>query len=271
MREPVSGTRHDYWFPLALLGFLLLGTLLAVPAADHGWFAYVPQNRGEPMLNPGALYSVAVFTEFDQLPDFARYGPGDPLSWNVPGWAATGLALVLVASLAWYAVGRRRAGEAVRPGRLVAVLAACVPAIVLVALGGSVSGSLTGAVLVNGVLPLTGLALVTAAATYFSAGTARRVAGWCCLVAVVLVVGLTLSVLSTSESVVLLPAGALAVLAWFERSVLLALIAPAFATAAVALDGRFAVVAAAAVLLAGALAALVTRGPAASGLPAGGQ
>jgi hypothetical protein len=255
-------TEHDrgygYWFPLVLLGFGLL-VLLAndnLRTQDgFGWFAYTPSGPGgatqfTAVLEPGAQYYNT------PLPYYVGISTRD--------WTWTALVLVtLVGAVAWYAVRARRAGRSVRGhvamavGGVVAVLACHVVA----GLADAVPEK--GEMVRSVALPLTGLGVLAGA--YYWFGPRRRAAA---VVSVVcLTVGASALMGAWAYGLVdpLLITCGLLVLAGYERSRLVAVLAVVLLAALLVFPfGILSTLVPAVVVLAAAVAALVRR----SGRPA---
>ncbi|WP_199433320.1 hypothetical protein [Qaidamihabitans albus] len=247
--------RYEFWFPLALTGFVLLGILTFAMNAGGGWFAYAPPPA---YVNAGVdQFLVAVrgvpFSEYESLE------PPPPVAW---GELSGVLALFLV-TVAWYAWRARRAGTPVRSRRLMLVTGGGVLAVIAgyVVLDGAdtllESGRLARAL----ALPLLLLGVCFGVLAYFSRGRWRRIAAATSgtVLSVTLLI-VAVPALPDSPLVPTVVAG-LTVLAWLERSVLLAVVTAGFLLAAAA--ARFeplTLLLPAAVLLAGAMAALLLRG-----------
>ncbi|PRX46500.1 hypothetical protein B0I33_10777 [Prauserella shujinwangii] len=249
--------QHEYWFPLAVFGFLLLGgaaTAATTPEEEFGWFAYAPIDA--PRRSVSVLRAVP-FSEYERL-EAVRLTD----SW--PGLSL--LLAALLATVAWYAWRARRAGTPFPARRLALGTAGAVAAtvagwLVLAVLADTVEH--TEVVLVAGP-PLLLLAAVLGACAYFGRGRWRRVAGVAGVV--VLVVTVLAAVLPVLADQLLIPAAAAAllVLARWERSALLAVIAGLFLAAAVLAPGGPArLLLPAAVLLGWAIGVLLLRGRAA--------
>ncbi|ASR37430.1 hypothetical protein BAY61_23230 [Prauserella marina] len=250
--------RYDFWFPLALLGFVLLGLAATVSTTtrDFGWFAYAPEGGAlEPRAATGGGVARAELraVSFDAGAPFAG-------TWIV----IAGLVSIFLVVVAWYAARARREGTPLGSRRItVLVLAGSAEIglgyVVLRELGEALDKSPFAAALA---LPLLLLAGCAGAGACFLRGVWRSV--------VLVIGGVLLAVLATAVlaphtedgPMLLVLASGLLTLAWLHRSVLLASLTVLFllsgATANIAEPEHF--VFPAGVLLAGAIAALVLRG-----------
>ncbi|MEU3274177.1 hypothetical protein ABZ639_25335 [Saccharomonospora sp. NPDC006951] len=250
--------RYDFWFPLALLGFVLLGLAATVSTAtrDFGWFAYAPAGGSlEPRAATGGGIALAELRA-------VNVDAGTPFAgtWTV----IAGLISIFLVVVAWYVARARRQGAPLRPLRIsVVVLAGSAEIglgyVVLRELGDALDKSPFAAALA---LPLLLLAGCAGAGAYFLRGVWRRV--------VLAIGGVLLLVLATAVlaphtedgPMLLVLASGLLTMAWLHRSVLLVSLTVLFlasgATASIAEPEHF--VLPAGVLLAGAIAALVLRG-----------
>ncbi|MDT7724659.1 MAG: hypothetical protein QOI21_1235 [Actinomycetota bacterium] len=247
------GKRPAFWFPLALLGFVLIGLALVSPGNAGGPFPLLnPAGSGYRMEQELHAYAVAVtrvstdnFHVLEQHTDYWSYL----------------VALVFVATVAWYAV---RAATP-RPWRkLITVTVGgllALPVAEVVADGMASHGD--GREMLGTVMSLFALLGAGGAAwAYFRLGTGRGAAIVIALMFCPLAVyGWLVSLLpQTAEALV--PGLGLLALAWFERSRLLASVTAAFLLVVVVFtSGSAALLVPAAVMLAGALAALLTHRP----------
>ncbi|HVW42490.1 MAG TPA: hypothetical protein VHC18_14170 [Amycolatopsis sp.] len=239
----MTGERQSSWFPLALLGFALIGLAALDLRTPHGWFAYTPAARpGQQFLYgmPQRYSDYVVSTRVEVVPWGSR--------WQIA------LALGFAGAVIWYAVRNRP----VPARRLAAVVVAGVAVLALSAglevwASGPQGRVLAGAV--GG--PLVVVAAVAGLWAYF--GTARRrLALGVCLVCLTLgIFGLAAAV-STDLVDPVTAAFGLAVPAWCTRSVVLAVVTVVFLAAAVPFAGAtLGLLAPGAVLLGGAIAVLV--------------
>lgn len=249
-----SGERYGYWFPLALLGFGLLGLLgwdSVRPPEDIGWFAYAPLSsetgdavEGEAQLS--AYYNTA-------LPP-GLVGPLRDWPWTVL------ITVTLVGAVAWYAWDARRAGRSVRMHVALAVGGAiAVPACYVIA---AVAEDITDPV---GLIPSVGLPLLVLGG--LAGAWAYRLRGaWRATVAAVSVMSLVAGVGTVVGAwspglldAVLITTG-VGVLAWYERSRLLVVVACAVLAALVlSPEGTLSMLVPAVIVLAAAIAALARR------------
>jgi hypothetical protein len=216
------GERREYWFPLVLLGFGLLGLLgwdSLRPVWDVGWFAYHP------------------------LPTYSGYGVGGTnvataylgvtppgVEWvPLQGWAWVVLVTVtLVATMAWYGWRARRAG-----GSAAAYVALAVGGGIAVPVGYVAAAVTSAATDPAGVITPVGLPLIGLGGLAVEWARPRLGPRWRAVVVAAgvgcLVVGLG-TILGAWLPGLFLPvviAGGLLALARFERSRLLALVAVA--------------------------------------------
>lgn len=270
--------RGEYWFPLALLGLLSMltgwGGTTPVPAeASFGWFAYGPVTGPH---EPDVQYFASLYAR----DDVAVSPPGS----GAPGmqflsqenyaelmaeraWQSGlgGFAVVVTAYLCtmlWYAVRTRMRGHTVAAGRLTlfTVCGAIEMGLVHWLAWEAHSALDLGPEFVLVFVLMFGAFLTCAAIGAMTAGGRNHramvvtavVLAWAslCLVPVVM--------MPEAVTLMILVTGLLA-LAWWERSVLLAAVTAGFLLAvlfggSVGMDGL-----PAAVLLAGAIAALVLR------------
>jgi hypothetical protein len=237
-----------FWFPLALLGFTLIGLAL-VPPGDDRWFAYV-----SPSSSPGgtsastASVTASIVGDFHVRVTRAEYWPYL-------------IAAIFVATVAWYAVR----AEKPRPWRRLAAIT--VSGLIAIPIAGIVADGMTshgdGRELLGTVMGLFALLGAGGAAwAYFRLGPGR---GAAIIIAVMfgpLAVYAWLVALVPQTAEALLPGLGLLALAWFERSVLLAAITLAFLLAVIVFTtGLAALLVPAAVMLAGAIATLLTHRP----------
>jgi hypothetical protein len=255
-----SEGRSGYWFPLALLGFGLLGLvgLDSVRASqDFGWFSYTPiysplssdstdlgtMVRAEALLSPGAAYQ--------------SWGSFDLAHYPIRGWQwAVLVTATLIATVAWYG---RRARRAARRAHVVLAVGGgiAVPA-GYVAVAVAVANSDSAGVVTSVGLPLIGLGVLAAVWAYFRLGL-----GVVALIGVVcLVVGVSTVIGAWSPGMLdpMIIAGGLLALAKYERSRLLAVVAVAVLVAmAVFPIGTLTMLIPAAMLLATAIVVLVRQ------------
>lgn len=221
--EVVAGVRRGYWFPLVLLGFGLLAVLSwdsVRPAQGIGWFAYNPLPAGSGYGVGGTNVATASIV----------VEPQSILGWApVRGWAWVVLVTVtLVATMAWYGWRARRAG-----GSAGAYVALAVGGGIAVPVG-YVAAAVTGAATdPAGLITPVGLPLVALGGLAVVWARTRLGARWRAVVVAAgvgcLVVGLA-TILGAWLPGLFLPvviAGGLLVLARFERSRPLALVAVA--------------------------------------------
>lgn len=248
---------YGYWFPLVLLGFGLL-VLLAYDNLrtrdGFGWLSYTPSGPG------GAVHAVAVLEPGAQyynmpLPSYVGISTRDET------WMALVL-VTLVGAVAWYAVRARRAGRSVR-GHVAVALggAAIVLAAHIIAAIAAVPDA--GELVRSVALPLVGLGVLAGA--YHRLGPGRRTAA--VLSVVCLTVGASVLMGAWAFALVdpLLITCGLLVLAWYERSRLVAVLSVVLLAALLLFPfGILSTLVPAAVVLAAGVTALVRR----SGQPA---
>ncbi|AXB43916.1 hypothetical protein [Amycolatopsis albispora] len=247
MRGPVSDGRRDYWLPLALIGFLLLAALAFAPREDFGWFAYAPQGE-----------NVAVAQLYAYTGDQGLVALESPQPFTAFGDWPVGALLVFALTVAWYVF---RAKPRPSPWRVALLVAGGIAAIMVLSIFGAASWSLIdeSGFVTTFVLPLGGLGLLGLAWAYFGTGRGRTVAGWLGGVLAGLAASMLLAMALPGMDDLLVYTAGLLVLAWLERSLLLVVITVA------AVVGSLEVIPAppglvpGLVLLAGAIAALVTR------------
>lgn len=236
-----------------LLGFGLLGLLgWDSVAAREDWFAYAPLSS-----EPGyVVEGHAQLTVYYDAPLSSGLA-GSPLrDWP---WAVL-ITATLVGAVAWYAWRARRAGGSVRAHVALAVGGGiAVPACYVVAGAADAIGDTAGLVPSVG-LPLLGLGALTGAWAYFLRGPWRRTAATISVVALVASVGTVLGAWSPGLLDPLLIASGLLVLARYERSRLLAVVAGTVLVALVVFpDGTASMLIPAVIVLATAIVALVRR------------
>jgi hypothetical protein len=96
----------QYWFPLVLLGFGLLGLLgWDSVGDDFGWFAYAP---------PASAHGFIVTQDLSGLSSTSVTFVTGPYPTRDPLWAVLAAAAVVITA-AWYGWRARQAGEPVRP------------------------------------------------------------------------------------------------------------------------------------------------------------
>ncbi|UJW36348.1 hypothetical protein L3Q67_22645 [Saccharothrix sp. AJ9571] len=249
MREPISAGRRDYWVPLVLIGAMLLAGLF-VPEPDVSWFAYAP------IAEDGIDQAVT---------NLYAYAPADsavalriPQPFAAFGWWPVGALAAFLLTVAWYLF---RAGNRPSPWRIALLVVGGSAAILLLSSFGAASWSLIDeSGFVNAfVLPLGALGLCGVAWAYFGTGRGRRVAGWVGGVVLGLVASMLVAMALPGLDDLLVFAAGLLVLAWLERSVLLAAVTVLTVVASIDLVPIPPGLLPASVLLAGAIAALVTR------------
>lgn len=241
--------RYGYWFPLVLLGFgllVLLGWDSVRTVEDFGWFAYAPLPP-EPQIQQNLT----------GLEMSASYNTATPLlATTDQDWTWTVLiTVVLVGTIAWYG---RRGGGSVRTHVAVAVGAsAAIWFLHLVAGIADATAGLGESVPSVG-LPLIGLGVLAGA--YFLLGTRRRVAAVVGVASLGAGVAVVLGAQAPGLLDPVLIACGLLVLAWYERSRLVVVVAGLVLTALVVVpDGTLRTLVPAMVVLAAAIVALVRR------------
>lgn len=247
MREPISANRRDYWVPLLLTAVALLAAVVFVPREDFGWFAYAPQGENVAIAQLYA-YSAADGVVALQSPQpFSAFG-----RWPV---AALG---VFALTVAWYVYRVKPRPSPWRVALLVAGGAAAI--LVLSAFGGASWNSIDeSGFLSTFVLPLGGLGLCGLAWAYFGTGRGRKAAGRTGGVLVGLVASMLLAMaLPDLGDLLVYVVGAL-VLAWLERSLLLVVVALLLVVGSLEMIPAPPGLVPGLVLVAGAIAALVTR------------
>ncbi|MFF5987523.1 hypothetical protein [Prauserella flavalba] len=244
--------RYGYWFPLALLGFGLLGAVTVRPAADVGWFAYRPGSERQYLTSVSYAESVDVEAGFHVV-------AGGAYGWQ----AHVAIVALFLASVAWYAARARKAGTPWPAPRIVVVAAGGALAVEGAYLGLlNVPKGLTGEAFAAALsLPLALLGLISLAGAYFLKGTARRVTGVLGVVLLGVAIGSVLLPSADEAAAVIVLSAGLFLLAWVHRSVLLGAVAALFLLSggAVSAADPAALVVPAAVSLAGAMVALVLR------------
>ncbi|HEV7975735.1 hypothetical protein [Amycolatopsis sp.] len=236
-----------FWFPLALLGFVLIALAL-VPPGNESPFAWVSSSvSGGVPIHAVSVTQVAT-GDFHVLGTRADYWPYL-------------VAAIFVATVAWYAVR----AEKPRPWRRLAAIAFC--GLIAIPIAGIVADGMMshgdGRELLGTVMGLFALLGAGGAAwAYFRLGPGR---GAAIIIAVMfgpLAVYAWLVALVPQTAEALLPGLGLLALAWFERSVLLASVTLAFLLAVIVFTtGLAALLVPAAVMLAGAIATLLTHRP----------
>lgn len=237
-----------------MLGFLLLGVAAWATRTSYGWFAYAPYRRTG---NFGFAYSEPLLS-----PDHALF------VLNSTPWQPV-IAVAFLVTVAWYAIRARRAGTPFSTRRVVGIvvagLAVLVLGVLVAAMGYSSGGSRLA---VAFALPLVMIGVCAAVWAYFRLGPGRKVALVVCLVSLPLAAYALAAALNPSWVDPVTAALGLTVLAWLTRSVLLGVIVAVFLLAALAFPvSTLALLVPGAVLLAGAIAVLVTarRAPGAPG------
>jgi hypothetical protein len=256
---------HAGWFPLAALGFLLLGlTALGMPSGDSGWFAYTPAERhAYAVITPGLSQqggntAVPVLaTGFTRQSEVGRFWP----------WVA---GAGFLATLAWYAVRAHRTGRPFRPGMLVLSGLGGLVALTAAAVLGEFAHVAGPGVAAGVAWPVALLGLCGAGWAFFRLGPGARPAGITGVTLLALGAYALVSSVLPGENGLLIGAG-LALLAWLERSVLLAAVAGLFSLVVVVLAAtELAAPAGTAVVFGGAITALVlSRRPAGAGRAGG--
>ncbi|GHF75916.1 hypothetical protein FHX82_002468 [Amycolatopsis bartoniae] len=227
----MTGESRSAWFPLALLGFLLLAAALWEMRTPTGWFAYAPAQGfhvqflygiGEPVLRPAE----------------------EPSSWRWGTPRQLAVTVALLGTVVWY---RRRVLLIGGAGLVVVVLSAALAAAAR-AFGGQVLATAVG-------VPLVLLGACAGAWVWFRPGYRPAVvAGVVCLA---LAAYALIAAFDPDLVDVVTAALGLGVLAVLARSVLLGLVAVLFALAGPVFgDGAPGLLGAGAVALAGALAVL---------------
>lgn len=250
-----AGRRREYWFPLMLLGFGLLGLLgwdSVRPPQEFGWIA------GDP-LSYGSGYGVGgtdVATAFVSVTQTGlRWIPRQDWTWVVL------VTLTLVATMAWYGWRARRAG-----GSASAYVALAVSGGIAVPMGYAFAVLTAAAADPAGVVTAVGLPLVGLGALAVVWARARLTPRWRAVVVAIgiacLVMGLA-TVLAAWVPELFLPVtitvGLLA-LARFERSRPLALVAVAVLVALLVFPyGTLSTLIPAVIVLAAAVVTLARR------------
>jgi hypothetical protein len=253
-----SRGRYAFWFPLVLLGFLMLGGIVLANRAN-AWSSLMPADAGYQAT--GQLRGLGMSRENERgLTLVTSVYIRAPSSLPDEYWIA-GVLVILLATLVWYAWGSGRVGEFVWTGicglfgvvgfLMVTVVVETQPELV-VTVGGS----------------LVALGLCAAAWVYFGLGPAKRAVTAVGVLALLLGTSALLLDQTSLRSDQLLVAVGLLTLAWLERSLPLAAVALVFLTAGwIFLPGVAGLALGSAVLLAGGIGALVLRNrqPAQSG------
>jgi hypothetical protein len=251
----VTGERHSVWFPLALLGFLLLGLGASAMRSTYGWFAYGPNSRA----NFGFVSGGQLLTPDNAI--VAVKVTASP-SWLTP-WQPV-IAIAFLATVAWYTIRARRAGTPFPARRVLGVVVAGLVVLlfgILVAATVRTSGGPWLATAVG--LPLVSVGVCAGVWAYFQPG--RKVAFVVCAVCLPLAAYALAAAGNPSLVGPVTAALGLSVLAWLTRGVLLGVIVVVFLLAALAFRVQpLALLVPGAVLLAGAIAVLVAarRAPA---------
>lgn len=239
------------WFPLALLGFLLLGLAAWAMRTPYGWFAYAPY-RGQ--ANVGFVSGGQLLTPVHVLVT------GSP-PW-LTAWQPV-LAVAFLATVAWYAIRARRAGTPF-PARRVLGIVVAGPAVLVFGIFAAAMAYPSGSwFAVSVVLPLALIGVCAGVWAYFQPG--RKAALVVCAVCLPLAAYALAAAGNPSLVGPVTAALGLSVLAWLTRGVLLGVIVVVFLLAALAFRVQpLALLVPGAVLLAGAIAVLVAarRAPA---------
>lgn len=266
--HPGGRDRYGYWFPLALLGFLLLGLLgldSASGVAGFGWFAYAPRS-GVHMVS-GEQYPVGPVTRYSDLVVF------DPEPYPRRDWMwMVVVVAAFVATVGWYGWrARRNEGASIGLFLRLAVGGGLAVAIGYLLAEWTARARNPVDLVVSVGLPLLLLGLVAGLWAYFRLGPGRS---W-----TVVISGASLAVGAGTllgwqapglVEPVLIAAGLL-VLARYERSILLTIVAVASFVAMAAFPiGPLGTLIPAMLLLAGAIAALARRNHPAAPTPAPG-
>ncbi|MFJ8818744.1 hypothetical protein [Amycolatopsis thermoflava] len=205
----MTGDRRSAWFPLALLGFLLLAATAWDLTEQSAWFAYSPIGD-DPLVQ--TLYG------------YAPYHPEPVWEWGAP-WQVV-VALAFLGALGWFTVRRDvpplRAAVVLLAGAAVILLSAAVTALAKVTDARFLATAL-GA-------PLAVLGLV--AGVWAGLRPGRRLATGACLVCLTLAAYPFGASVETVDPVT--AALGLGVLAWYTRSKI-----PAVAAVAVLTTGIF--------------------------------
>lgn len=202
-------TRRDYWVPLVLLGFGLLGLLgwYSLPTTDDfGWFAYTPLTSNVPEEH---LVGVS----------FVTVAPSAQGVYPARDWQWTALIVAtLVATVAWYGWRARRAGDPVR-GHVAVSLGGGIAVLFCHAVTGMVADSTNPGGTVSQIgLPLLALGALAGAWGYFRRGPWRWVLVAVSIVCLAAGIGIVLGAVGAGLFEPLVIAGGLLALARYERS-----------------------------------------------------
>ncbi len=248
MGERTAG-RYGYWFPLALLGFGLLALLgwdSMRTVEDFGWFAYAPLPP-EPQIQQ-TITGLGISASYNTATPLLAI-PAQDWTWTVL------ITVVLVGTIAWYG---RRVGGSVRT--YVALAAGASAAIWLLHLIAGLADATAGLgeVVPSVGLPLLGLGVLAGA--YFRLGSRRRVVAVVSIASLGAGVAVVLGAWAPGLLDPLLIAVGLLVLAWYERSRLVVVVACLVLTVLIVFpDGTLRTLVPAMVVLAAAIVALVRR------------
>ncbi|WP_346056843.1 hypothetical protein [Amycolatopsis dongchuanensis] len=230
----MSGDRRSAWFPLALLGFLLLGAAAWDLTEHSAWFAYAPIGD-DPLVQTRYAY--------------APYQPEPVWEWGTP-WQVV-VALAFLGALGWFA-----ARDRLPPLRIALVLGAGT-AVILLSTAVTALAKATDAQFPTTALgaPLAVLGAVAGVWAGFRLGPGRRVATAACLVCLTLAAYLFGASAEAVDPVT--AALGLGVLAWYTRSKVPAVAAAAVLVTAIAFSsGTLGLLVPGALVLAAALAVL---------------
>lgn len=210
--------RPGFWFPLALLGFLALGS---AAFAQGEWWVDARRTSfpddGYPVATTlyGVEMSQSAERQLHVLSPGAMYGTTGWSSTSTPEYWLFGMTLVLLASIAWYAHGSGRVRAFVLATVCGVVTIVAFPCMMWIVektpdLAPTIAGSLLA------------IGLCAAAWVYFQLGRGKSVLTVISMVT--LAVGATglLATWTSYRADQLLVASGLLVLAWWERSLLLA-------------------------------------------------
>ncbi|WP_431903238.1 hypothetical protein [Amycolatopsis thermoflava] len=208
----MSGDRRSAWFPLALLGFLLLGAVAWDLTEQSAWSAYAPIGN-DPLVQ--TLYG------------YAPYQPEPGWEWGAP-WQVV-VALAFLGALGWFTVRRE-----VPPLRAAVVLLAGA-AVILLSAGVTALAKVTDAQFLATALGTPLAVLGAMAGVWAGLGPGRRVATRAGLVCLTLAAYLFGASVDSADPVT--AALGLGVLAWDTRSKAPAVAAVAVLTTAIAFSG----------------------------------
>jgi hypothetical protein len=251
--------RYAYWLPLVLLGFLILSGIVLTSADHHhaDWFAYTPLDGR--YLSPGGWYGTGtggmVGTGFGVGEQHTVVGMsfGSHISLFPWGYWFAGVLMIFLATVVWYGwrSGRKRAFLWIAACGSIAVAGFLFTLGIVDArpeLRPTIGGSLVA------------LGICAGAWVYFRLGPGGKFATALSATSLATGAGVLLAGVAPAVADELIVVCGLLVLAWLERSRLLAVVAVVFfAVAWFLLPGMAGMAMSAGVLLLGGICALVLK------------